>query len=127
MHRKLVLIFHFGGLFSLLAILVMGIHSILVLALALLTFLLAFGVAALLDHLLLIPVQVFVLVEGVLAQVSHIDIDFCLVGTHVVVDLAQEKLKRPHEVSILFPNENLLGLELLLDMLDELLEVALIV
>ena len=62
-----------------------------------------------------------------LAQVSHVDIYLCLVGTHVVVDLAQEKLERPYEVPILLPDETFLGLKLLLDMLDELLEVALII
>ena len=62
-----------------------------------------------------------------LAKVSHVDIDLCLVGTHVVVDLAQEKLKRPYEVSILLPNKTFLDLELLLDMLNELFEVSLII
>ena len=62
-----------------------------------------------------------------LAKVSHVNINLCLVSTHVVVNFAQEKLKRPYEVSILFPNEIFLGLELLLYMVYELLEVALII
>ena len=62
-----------------------------------------------------------------LAKVSHVDIYLCLVGTHIVVDLSQEKLERPYEVPILLPDETFLVLKLLLDMLDEILEVALII
>ena len=62
-----------------------------------------------------------------LAKIPHVNVDLCLVSTHVVVNLAQEKLKRPHEVSILLPDEILLGLEFLLNVVNKLFEVTLII
>ena len=106
-----------------------GQHSFLVLLpLVLLIFLLfALSVLAKPDLFLLVPVQILILIESMLPQISHVDVNLGLICTHVVVDFANEEIECGHEVLVTLSNQILVLAELILHMVYQLLKVSLIV
>jgi hypothetical protein len=63
------------------------ISGSLVLSLSLLALFLSLCVPSQLDLLLLVSVQILIFIKCMLAQISHVNVDFGLVGPHILVDL----------------------------------------
>lgn len=101
--------------------------GVFVLSLALLPFLLALSVASLLDEILLIAVQVLILVEGVLAQVSHVYLNFRLLSPHVLLYIGKQQLEGLDKVRVVLSDPGLVGLKLVLDVQHKLSEKLLFV
>ena len=87
----------------------------------------AFSAPTLTDHVLLALVQVFVLLERMLTQITHVNVDFGLICAHIIVYLTEELLKSTDKFWMFLHDVLLLGVELVLNMLDELLEELLII
>lgn len=100
---------------------------IFIFTLSFLTLFLALCVSTLLDQLLFISVEVLVFVKRVLAEISHVNFNFGLVGTHVVFNLPKEKLKVAHKLRILLPDKALLLHKVLLHVQDQLPKEFLVV
>ena len=104
-----------------------GSSSIFVFALALLTLFLSLSVSALLDQLLLVTIEILVFVKGMFAKVSHVNVNFGLIGTHVIFNLRQKVFESLNEHWAILSDEVLLLDKLLLDVQYQLSKELLVV
>ena len=125
---RLLMIICLGNIFIFCLVIFLSVGGVcLVLPLTLVALLLAVNVAALLNKLLLVAVEILVLVKGMLPQISHIDVDLGLVGLHIIINFLEEQLQSFNKIRAVLSIIGRLSIELFLQVVNEELEVLLVV
>lgn len=125
---RLLMIICLGNIFIFCLVIFLSVGSVcLVLPLTLVALLLAVNVAALLNKLLLVAVEILVLVKGMLPQISHIDVDLGLVGLHIIINFLEEQLQSFDKIRAVLSVIGRLSIELFLQVVNKELEVLLVV
>ena len=116
---RLLMIICLGNIFIFCLVIFLSVGSVcLVLPLTLVALLLAVNVAALLNKLLLVAVEILVLVKGMLPQISHIDVDLGLVGLHIIINFLEEQLQSFDKIRAVLSVIARFGIELLLQVVN---------
>ena len=125
---RLLMIICLGNIFIFCLVIFLSVGGVcLVFPLTLVALLLAVNIAALLNKLLLVAVEILVLVKGMLPQISHIDVDLGLVGLHIIINFLEEQLQSFDKIRAVLSVIGRLSIELFLQVVNEELEVLLVI
>lgn len=97
------------------------------LSFSLLALLLPFNTPAQLYLLLLVSVQVFIFIKCMFTQIPHINVNFCRVWSHVLINFPYKCLVSGCKVRILLADNSFMCLKFLRHVVHQLLEVFLVV